>query len=143
MKNWVRVRPDTKKAKQLKTIRGVQIEVQVSPYDIPEAVRGEYSKELSKFVIEFKYIGEEPFDLKGHQQHVALRIGKNSGRLYGIEIDVDALKVSEVRVRVTNAIDSLIRQPPINDRLNNYRLAGAAFAEASDRLFQPVENFAQ
>ncbi len=42
-----------------KTIDGVDINVFVSPYDIPEEVSGDYNKDRDVFVIAFHYAGDD------------------------------------------------------------------------------------
>ena len=92
MSEWVRLDAEKLNTPQLEAIRGVNITVRMSPYDVPEAVRGYYDEELERFVIEFRYIGDEPFRQKQKGEHITLRIGRHSGRLYGVEVNVDAMK---------------------------------------------------
>ncbi len=119
MSEWVRLDSEKLNTPQQEAIRGVNITVRMSPYDVPEAVRGYYDEDQERFVIEFRYIGEEPFRRKQKGKHITLRVGRHSGRLYGIEVDVKAMKaqsvdlILEVSDAVLQAIDdSLAHVPP-------------------------------
>lgn len=98
---WVQVEPEEfDRPTPTQTSRGVELTVMVSPYDVPEAVRGRYDTDLDRFVIEFKYIQTEEWERDRQTDSIALRLGKNSGRLLGIEIDVQALRAGHVRLDV-------------------------------------------
>ncbi|MBM4054124.1 MAG: hypothetical protein FJ264_05520 [Planctomycetes bacterium] len=125
----------------------VKVEFMVSSYDIPEAVRGFYSEEKDRFIIEFKYIGNEPAKPQLQDDYVTFMVGKNSGRLYGIEIDVKTLGVEEVELRmqiskikdeVRKTLDNLIQKPINRLRQDNYRLTQKALSEIEDKLYSPL-----
>lgn len=96
MSEWVRLNAEKLNMPKRQAVRGADITVRMSPYDVPEAVRGYYDEELKRFVIEFRYIGDEPFRQKQKGEHITLRMGRHSGRLYGIEVDVGAMKAQRV-----------------------------------------------
>lgn len=99
---WVQLEPGDYEKGRRKTrrTRGVEVQIIVSPYDIPTAVRGRYDEKLGRFVIEFRYIDDEPWDREEFEPHVFLRLGESSGRVAGVEVDVDALNVSEVQLKL-------------------------------------------
>lgn len=129
----------------------VKVEFLVSSYDIPEAVRGSYNKEKGQFVIEFRYIGNsnEPTKPQTQDDYVTFVVGKNSSRLYGIEIDVKALKVEEVALRVKikdevkKTINNLIKRPINRLRRDNYRLTQKALSEKEDELYSPLSELSR
>jgi len=129
----------------------VKVEFLVSSYDIPEAVRGSYNKEKCQFVIEFRYIGNsnEPTKLQPQDDYVTFVVGKNSSRLYGIEIDVKALKIEEVELRVKikdevkKTINNLIQRPINRLRLDNYWLTRKALSEKEDELYSPLSELSR
>ena len=139
MSEWVRLDSETLNTPQLEAIRGVNITVRMSPYDVPEAVRGYYDKALRRFVIEFRYIGDEPLKPKQEGEYIKLRIGRHSGRLYGIEVDVDAMKAQaadlnlKVSDAVLQAIDSLLLPKP--SRHENYEVAKDAITQKKGEIF--------
>lgn len=146
MSRWLQVNPDVEEfTKRLQTEGSkVKIEFMVSSYDIPEAVRGSYNKEKDRFVIEFKYIGDEPTKAEPQDNYVTFVIGKNSSRLYRIKIDVKALKVEKVELRmkikdeVKKTLNNLIQKPINRRRQDNYRLTQKALSEIEDELYFPL-----
>ena len=117
MTNWVTLDQTELNLPHQETVKGVTVEVMLSPYDIPSHVRGDYDSEIDKFVIEFKYLGAEPTKYVRQSDSLSLRVGKNSGRVYAIEIDVDHLKAEAVQLKMlapqvaANAIDRMPSAP--------------------------------
>ena len=143
MQEWIQVDLDTEKLKQKKDVRGVVIELLVSPYDIPEAVRGFFDDEKNHFAIEFKYVGSGNEPTKDKQDdEMILRTGENSGRLYRLEVDVKALDVNavglqmRVKKEINEALDQLIKQP--SKRSANYKLAKEAITSNQHPLFDAL-----
>lgn len=116
--DWIAVDPrDLNKPQRQQTGSGIEIELYLSPYDIPQAVNGRYDQGKKRFVIEFSYIaGDEPRKCVPQDEHLALHVGKQTNRLYAIEVDVDALQAKTVALtfseRIENAMDALSSQPP-------------------------------
>ena len=144
MPDWITVEIEDAETLRKKSVRGIDVQFFVSPYDIPEAIRGRYDAQHKKFVIEFKYVGNES-TTKVEDKHVTYNVGQTSRRLYGLAIDVEALRaeivglnveVNQIRERqeladrilneITEAIESLIERHPgagTNERDDNYKLA--------------------
>jgi hypothetical protein len=141
MTDWIQLDASRFDRAQLKTIRGVEVKVFLSPYDVPEALRGAYDEELKRFVIEFQYISDEPLKRRTYDQYVTTRLGRNSNRLYAIEIDVDAMRVETVNLsvlvqeKVDGVLAGLIREPIDVRRIGNYQLAQQAISNEHDQLF--------
>lgn len=142
MTEWLQLDGKRLNPLQEREIRGVKIDVYLSPYDVPEAVRGFYDESIPRFVIEFKYLGEESTRLQRHK-HLELRVGKNSGRLYRIDVDVQSLKAEAVSLNMhipellSKAIDSLA--PAASDqRQDNYDLAKRVISERKEDLFREL-----
>lgn len=149
MSKWLQVNPDAEEfTKRLPTEGSkVKVEFLVSSYDIPEAVRGSSLRYKNRFIIEFKYIGNEPTKPQPQDDYVTFVIGKNSGRLYGIEIDVKALRVEKIELRmkinkikeeVKKTLNNLIQKPINRLRQDNYRLTQKALSEIEDELYSPL-----
>jgi hypothetical protein len=103
---WISLKPeeiDSKEQAAGKAGKGVHLELSLSPYDIPERVRGYYNEELKRFVIEFRYINDEPLVERKLSDHVIVKEGKNSGRLYDVLVDVDAMNVDLITAAITEA----------------------------------------
>lgn len=140
MSNWVKLDLEQPVHEHvLAQSEGATIEIAVSPYTIPDAVRGFYDRELERFVIQFRYLDDEPYDTQEIAESVWVRVGKYTERLHGIEIDVDSLTISGVRLNVKaptlvdTAVDTLARQHPISQV--NYDLTRGAIREHSAELF--------
>jgi hypothetical protein len=124
---------------QIATIRGVELSVLVSPYDVPAAVRGYYDRQLNRFVIEFRYIQEEPITEDWRDSTMAVFVGKNSGRLYRIQLDVHKLKAQQVTLQfliqqMDRALEQLARNPQHRIRAGNYQLAKRVISERGEQL---------
>ena len=148
MSKWLQVNPDAEELTQRLQTEGskVKVEFLVSSYDIPDAVRGSYNEESGRFVIEFKYIdnSNEPTKPEPQDDYVTFIVGKNSSRLYQIEIDVKALKIEKVELRmktkdeVKKTLDNLIQMTINRFRQDNYKLTQKALSEIEDELFSPL-----
>ena len=144
MSDWVPLTIQTLAFSRHRKIRGVDIDLVISPYDIPEAVRGEYDKNLRRFVIEFRYMSDEPWEYDKYDSGIALRIGRHSGRLYGIEVDVHALDAQRINLRMTvekavaNAINRLVHQSEKIQRRENYEIAKEAIQEKQNEIFESL-----
>ena len=87
----------------------LQFEVVVSPYDVPEAVRG-VKRPGGRLRIEFRYIdGLEP----GHEikldEHISVTEGKHSKRLLAVEVDVDAMGATSVGFAINAPVVDTLR----------------------------------
>src|SRR5687767_6301690 len=102
MTDWVRIDPQALSVASTtrEPGRGVELTITLSPYDIPDGVRGVYDEQRGRYVIEFSYIEDEPWDYGEQDKYVRLRIGKASRRLKGVELDVDKITADSVSVRM-------------------------------------------
>lgn len=141
MREWILLDPKSLNT-QVKPANksGVSVSVYLSPYDIPEAVRGYFDGDDSKcFVIEFKYMGgEEPMEAANNQQDITLMLGKKSGRLYRIILKPKEFPDGAVNLRlglVEQAIGNLAKRPPRKPRVGNYKLAREVLSAKGAALF--------
>ncbi len=153
MPDWIQVEIGDEEKVRKATIRGAEVDLFVSPYDVPDAVRGSYSSDEKIFSLEFRYVGDESIkEVAG--EHVTYHIGSFSSRLYGLDLDVRALGIesidlsvalhegegqelaAKIRDSVTGAIDELIQRSPLAKlKEDNYRLAKDAVLATQDKLF--------
>jgi hypothetical protein len=114
MSEWIKLDPEkfSSSGRENKRDKGVELSISLSPYDVPDAVRGFYDKRLQRFVIEFRYISSEDWELRLHRDHVNFRVGRNSGRLYGIEIDLREWQARHVELdmRLPKIVDRALEQ---------------------------------
>jgi hypothetical protein len=140
MSDWIPLDPDKVSKATTETRRegGVQITVGLSPYDIPQAVRGRYDPASDRFVIEFSYISEEPLVAHAHDDVVVLHVGKNSGRIYGIDINVKAARSKNVgfRISLPKIVNRAIDNELVNQaRTRNYEIAKDVISNRRKTLF--------
>lgn len=81
--------------------QGVVIEMSVSPYDVPHYVRGNFDQDKNVFVIDFKYIDDETVREVRFDPHVSAVVGRKSGRVYSLLIDVEALGAGSVALKMS------------------------------------------
>ena len=131
---WIEVDPAELADVTTKKRDGITVTITASPHDLPDAFRGFFDDNLNRFVIEFKYIGEEKvITEESHGEYVTLRIGKNSGRIYGIEIDVHAAKAEWVAL-IQKALTERSRVTGKPRRLANYEAARRLIRERVPEL---------
>ncbi len=99
--DWIPVDIGSLPTNQRSLENGVEINVGLSPYDIPEAVRGFNDPDSQHFVIQLKYMnGDETLVPKLHSQHLTLMVGEQSGCIYEIRVDVRGLSAESVRLNL-------------------------------------------
>lgn len=83
----------------------VLFDVVVSPYDVPEAVRG-FRTAQENFRVEFRYIdGEEPSRPPERiGEHIKVFRGRITHRLLAIEVDVEAIGAQSVGLTISTAV---------------------------------------
>jgi hypothetical protein len=142
MAEWLKLDPAEFSKAEHKSLHGVDVEVYLSPYDIPEAVRGSYNKENRRFLIEFKYIGgDEPLETETDNRSGAiLKIGRHSKRIYQIEIDMDSTKEKMIGLRlilpkVDRVLNKLAKDFSSTRHMGNYEVAKEILAKRADKIF--------
>jgi hypothetical protein len=113
------------------------------PHEVPQAVRGEFDKQINRFVIEIRYLDDEDFKRTAIDEIVSLRIGKKSRRLLGIELDTTRVNVTEVQFEVKEleqeierALDKLVRGESGREQ-SNYSMAKSAIESKRALLLDP------
>lgn len=101
MGKWTQVNWEQLNQPRQEEIRDVEVTVYFSPYDMPEAVKGEYDDKTRRFLIQFRYLGgEEPIDYRDQDEHITLGIGRTTKRLHEIQVDVEKLKAHHVQLEM-------------------------------------------
>ncbi|NQU21609.1 MAG: hypothetical protein HQ567_10025 [Candidatus Nealsonbacteria bacterium] len=140
MAEWIELDPETLQQLDRTTQDGVEIIVGLSPYDIPDGVRGSKDDQSGRFVIELRYLdNEEEKIAECPGKEVSLIVGKHSKRLYEIHVDVDKLKATEVGLRlmlpeVDDAIEKLSHRPQYANRIRHYEVAKDVISRNSEKL---------
>ncbi len=143
MADWIEVNPAEFEISETDdSVEGVQITIGMHPDDLPDGVR--------KFVdggtltIEFRYFEErlsEPTQIELFDDHTRFVIGRNSGRIHQICVDVDALGAGAVAVEVQvateveKAMRDLIRKHKSHTRrMKNHVAAGKVLRGKQEEL---------
>jgi len=111
MPDWITLDPDRlSSSEHTKDSSGVEVIVGLSPFDIPEKVRGQYDDKRERFVVEFAYLDESERKVQRVlDDHVTVSVGENSHRLYKVLIDTDSIGVQEVQLSlITEAFDRVV-----------------------------------
>lgn len=146
---WLKVKPDSYD-QPAEVGLDVEVDIFISPYDIPDGVRGRYDESRKRFVVEFRYMVDEPYQKPKMTGPVQLRLGRYSNRIVGLEIDVDRLRASAVTVHAENpplltpyqAVESAIQAMGRDDgatRRENYRVTQKVLADKQDEIFQGLQ----
>ena len=146
MSNWVKLNPSEFNKSEHVVMHGADVEVFLSPYDMPEAIRGAFAKDAGKFLIEFKYIGgDEPLEEqqeKGEKGSMLLQIGRHSKRLYQILLDLDPNK-SEVTLnlllpKVSRQLETLAKLLGSEVPVRNYEVTKEILAKKGKQLLHDI-----
>jgi hypothetical protein len=144
MSEWMKLDLASLDKGRTERIHGVMVHLLASPHNVPEAVRGFYDKAKERFVIEFRYLDEEDTVKKTANAETCLFVGKNSSRLYRIELDVRALKAKEVGLLVSapqSAMEGIQYLKQHQQSLSierNYDVADTVIEREKGKLFQPL-----
>lgn len=143
MDSWIPVNTSEINELRVVSLHGVNVNVYLSPYDVPRGIRGYFDREADRFAIEFQYIVKEPTKkLDGKDGVVTVYVGKNSGRLYRILINVNKIKVDHValEVRVSELVSEKISElkKKMQKRKENYDVAGRVIQETQEKLLEEL-----
>ena len=119
------------------SVDGIDLVVELSPYDIPKAITGRYDEPEGCFEIAFEYIDEEPQTFSESPHGIRVAQGKHSGKLLGVSIPVDHPPLDEtaiIQLR-TNVLDALdgIEKARTRGRMNR-TVAKGLLSEDLDKL---------
>ena len=116
-------------------VHGVRVELALSPYDVPQGVRGYKEKNSNYFVIEFKYLTDERTRTVPHQNRgILVELGINSGRIYKIKLDFKALNCDTVELRLKRLFEEEL-SPRAGRLADTYRLNEDIILNNRERLF--------
>jgi len=150
MSEWIELDSDELNPPRHADIKGVDVMVFLSPYEVPDAVRGALDQRADRFAIDFRYLGSpdkpnEPLETEAGPGHrdITLKVGRNSQRLYRIEIDVKKLKADRVRLtmileQVKEALHDLAARRTKPGNCEHYDLAEKVISEKKDELLKDL-----
>lgn len=142
---WIRVTP----GKYVALGDSIEAGVLISPYDIPNGVRGGYDDNLDRFVVEFRYMVNEEYRNLDADNGTRIRLGKHSSRIVGVEADVDrlgfAVAVEERNAAAYAAIDNAMQNvEKIEDararRRENYAVTQKILEDKQAEIFGNIQH---
>lgn len=132
-REWIELDPTDLDQPEDVLLDGVPVTLSASPNEVPHGIRGYFDQRLKRFVIEFRYIGEEPWRrVPDPARHVSFRLGRNSRRLYALEVDLNAAKERWVAL-VVQAIEEQKKELR-NAWRRNYDIASNLVQERAPQL---------
>ncbi len=136
---WMRVDTSKLNTKEVLQIKGVTVNLFVSPYDVPDMIGVRMDEDRKVFVIEFKYFFEEPTVARQLGQYVTAHIAKQSSRVHRIEIDVEKSGVNQVQLliqdRAVRALDQLTQSDAADKGGDNFRMVRDIISHQLARAF--------
>jgi hypothetical protein len=90
MNAWIPLDLHEFKKSETKNMRGVDVEVSISPYDLPVAVR--VGTENRVYRLEFKYLNGDSTEKTRVSEGINLHVGTNSDRIYAIDFEIDRMR---------------------------------------------------
>ena len=143
MSSWVLLNAtDLDMPHEIEKIGGTEVRIELSPFDIPEAVRRIYNSDKNICIIEFKYMGEpepsEPLVVFRHENtEVSLKTGKRSKRLYRIEIKGEIGRRVDLTVKmpdIVKAIEEALKHTDKWRERSNYQVANKILDNKKEAL---------
>lgn len=127
LRDWAQTDVMRLQVEHIEAIEGTGATAMLSADDVPEAVRGYFDDSGSKCVVEFRYIdGSEQLLTERPHEHILVKVGKESGRIYQIEVlgqrDVCVNRL-EISHDLDKAFDNLLKNNKSWRELTNYKVA--------------------
>ncbi len=94
---------------------GLELTIELSPYDLPQGIVGSYNEATGEFTITFEYIDDEPETRVSECEGIEIFAGIHSNKILRIAIHVDqpphaGTAVIQLQTRVLGAIDRISQQ---------------------------------
>lgn len=119
-----------------RTVRGEEVAVMPSPYDVPQAMRAGFDFDGNELVVQFRYI--EPDSQVAHQvrQVASIYFGKHSGRLLGFSVLTDSFPRDSDIARAAEQLKIALNnvRPIRPERQENFRLAQRGFEDSRSQV---------
>lgn len=150
MPEWITINLSELNKPQKDVIKGMDVKVYFSPYDMPRAVCGEYGDDKSYFAVKLAYFdkGEKTVSQK-FDDKLEFLIGKSSGRLHEVRLDMNKLTVQAKGIgdlqqmafqEIDDAVKSFAEKQSGSGSLpiDNYIAASGAIEQRRDLLFKDL-----
>jgi hypothetical protein len=149
--HWIPLNPDAlNSGEALPAPHGIHISFKMSPYDVPEAVRGFLDESRDQFVIEFKYMLQEEPTRSEEKDGVVFRIGKHSGRVYELCVPIewvrerlqemgDVRPFEDISTGVYSRLSGFLQRYPSAAPANKRNVAERAIETTRSELFSDLQ----
>lgn len=103
---WMNVSHEAINKPEETNIRGIRVEMMISPSDLPKASRIVCDEDSDEIAIEFRYLfNNEPIIISQDRNGIKFHSGKNSGKIYRIVVNpTNIANGSENTIELTLAI---------------------------------------
>lgn len=128
---------DASKSGKQEMINGVVFHVAVSPYFFPDSLECDYDSETGCLSIKFVYPDKEEGEKsRASDGMVTLFLGKNTGKLLSVDIDVDQHELNKIKMLVTDEVPEAIKRASKarSDLADIFEAAGNAIKENADSI---------
>ncbi len=118
------------------TQNGVDISFDLSPFDIPEAIRSHFDQVDNRIVVEFKYLDDSAEETNEFSTpDMSILIGKNSGCIYRVSFKRKAKTNSESEKKwLKDMFDVFLSKMHLNKDEDHINFARRALEEKEDEL---------
>lgn len=124
---WIRLDRNKLSKPENIPLNGVLIGVQLSPWDVPDGVKGYHDKEEDRFRIDFRYSDSESEKRVGSRNdEINLLVGRYSGKIISILVETEKTGVDAVMLAVERLSKGSFnkRREPLNARRNRELVTG-------------------
>jgi uncharacterized protein YuzE len=98
-------------------------------------VEGKLDKSTGVFHIFFKYLDQEEAIPKKLDDEITLKVGKNSGKILGLEIQVHKRGVHQIALQIKKAVQSEIPNLRKFNQRANYEVVSSVLDHKRDSIF--------
>jgi hypothetical protein len=107
----------------------------LSPYDVPYAIRRSCDKSHDICVLTFRYVTDEPTYPQPLGESLVAHLGKNSRRVYGLDLDMRRVTPAEAPSEIVRGIEQLREGRPRHVSSDRYRMVERLIEASGDELF--------
>lgn len=99
--------------------------LQLSVYDVPRLLTSDFDEKTGVLKIEFQYLDQEPARTEDLQNHLSLRVGKESGKIIGIDVPVEKFRIEEVLIGISHRLRDRADALPRQNQRSNYEFVSS------------------
>lgn len=107
----------------------------LSPYDVPYAVHRTSDDALGRCALTFKYITDEPTYPQPLGDSLIAHLGKNSRRVYGLDLDMNRVTPADAPSEIVRWIEQLRESRPRHVSSDRYRMVERIIQASGEELF--------